>query len=241
MIIVFPPGIPDIFRYTKTKPMKKVFSILGLLLLLSCSLYAQPPKREFQRLDVFPAIAYAPETRLTLGVIGTYNMDFYRDDPNTRLSNLTFLAAYTLNKQIVVEGYWDISTNGNKYRFSGETFFNRYPDRNYGLGNDASALVAAWNDDEPTDTVNYLFFNSDRIKFAANALRLVGPNLYVGLNSDLEYLYRLRPIPDHYQYLNADSSSIINLPVDGLRSGLGLQVLYDSRDFVLNPHAGQLP
>ena len=34
--------------------------------------------RSFKKMDIFPAISYAPETRLTLGGIGYYYLDLYR-------------------------------------------------------------------------------------------------------------------------------------------------------------------
>ncbi len=45
-------------------------------------------------------------------------------------------------------------------------------------------------------------------------------------------------IPDDWRYLNADSVSITELPVEGLQVGLGVALLYDTRDYVLNPLSG---
>lgn len=222
--------------------MKKML-LLALLVLAALPLRAQVPlpdssaDRSFKRFDLFPAVSYAPETKLTMGVIGNYYLDLYRGDPGTRLSNVTFLAAYTLAQQVAIEGYWEVFSDGNRWRYRGEAFYNRYPDRNYGRGNEAGALVAEI-DGEQVDTVNYLHFNSDRIRLAPIVLRRIGPSLYLGLQGDMEYLYRMRDIPDDYVFLNADSACITGLPVDGVRSGLGLQLLYDSRDNVLNPLRG---
>lgn len=201
------------------------------------SLTQPRPPRDYKRLDIFPAISYAPETKLTLGAIGIYYLDLRKGDKATPLSNIEFLGVYTLAKQAVVESRWEVFTHRRKWRTRGELLLQHYPDRNYGLGNDASVLLVEMDDKGTADTLNYLNFNSNRIKFSPAVLRKVRPNLYVGLQSDLEYLYRYEE-PDAFRYLNADSVRIKNLPVTGLRSGIGFQVLYDSRDNVINPLKG---
>jgi outer membrane protein assembly factor BamA len=64
------------------------------------------------------------------------------------------------------------------------------------------------------------------------------PNLFAGLQSDLEYLFKYDELPYQYSYLSADSNKIKDLPVAGLRSGIGFQVLYDTRDNLINPLRG---
>jgi len=157
-----------------------------------------------RKIDIFPAISYSPETKLTLGVIGYYYLDLYRGDPTTQVSSINFLAVYTLANQIAVEGRWDIFTDGNRWRFRGRAFYNRWPDRNYGRGNDASAIVLESDEAGETDTVNYLRFDSDRIQLAPAFLRELSPGLYLGLHAEIENLYRERTLPDDFIYLNAD-------------------------------------
>lgn len=197
----------------------------------------QPPKA--RKLDFFPAISYSPETKLTLGVIGLKYFDFTKGDPNTPLSQLEFLAVYTTAKQTLVESRWEFFTSKKKWRTRGEALFNHYADRNYGVGNDAAMRLATQTDRE-VDTVNYLLFKSDRIKFSPAVLRKVGKGLYFGLQFDLERMYNYKAIPDTYKFLNADSNRILDLPVAGLRAGGGIQALYDTRDFVANPLHGSL-
>jgi outer membrane protein assembly factor BamA len=194
------------------------------------------PKKA-RRFDVFPAITYSPETQLTLGGIGYYYMDLSREGKPAKLSNINFLAVYTTAKQTAIELRAEIFTPGNKWRIRGETFFNHWPDRNYGAGNDASVLLQV-RDDSEWDTVNYLSYTSDRLKFAPAVIREIAPNLFVGLNVDLEYLYNVSPLPDAYDYLGLDAARIEDLPIAGMRSGIGMQLLYDSRDNVLNPLKG---
>lgn len=196
------------------------------------------PKRVFKRLDIFPAISYAPETKLTLGVIGIKYFDLSKGDLSTPISNLEFLGVYTLNKQIVFETRWEVFTRQRQWRTRGEAFFNRYPDRNYGIGNDAAVLVLKQNDNGGQDTVNYMFYTSDRIKVSPVVLRKIRPNLYAGVQYDMEYLFNMKTHTDEYFYVQADSVNIQRLPVAGVRSGIGFQVLYDNRERVINPLKG---
>jgi hypothetical protein len=55
----------------------------------------------FRRFDVFPAISYSPETKLTLGVIGYAYFDWRGGDLATPLSFVEFLAVYTTANQIL--------------------------------------------------------------------------------------------------------------------------------------------
>lgn len=192
--------------------------------------------RTFRKVDLFPAISYAPETKLTLGVIGYYYFDLARESPATQLSNIEFLAAYTLADQLVVESRWDVFSDDNAWRYRGEAFFNRYPDRNYGQGNEAGLFIADVVDEGTIDTLNYLSFDSDRIKFAPTILKRVSRHLYLGLQGDLESLHRLK-YDDSYP-LDDASHQLLDFPVKGLRVGLGLNALYDSRDNILNPLSG---
>ncbi len=226
--------------------MKSAIHLRTLCLLagLFASLAAYPQdslaqQKKQRKLDVFPAISYSPETKLTLGVIGIKYFDFSKGDPKTPLSQLEFFTVYTTAKQLLIEGRWEFFTSQNCWRTRGEAIYNHYTDRNYGIGNDAGMLIAT-QDDEANDTLNYLLFKADRIKFSPVVLRKIGEGLYLGLQYDMESMFNYEPVPDAYHFLNADSSRLTDLPVTGWRSGAGIQLLYDTRDFVANPLHGSL-
>ncbi len=227
--------------------MKALRAIGGLLtLILSIDSLAQDSAalvqndHSFRRWDVFPAISYAPETKLTLGVIGIRYFNFGKSVSTTPLSNMEFLAVYTLNEQILIESRWEFFLNESRWRTRGEVYYNRYPDRNYGIGNHAAARVMEVDENNKRDTLNYWNFNSDRVKFSPVVLRQLRPHLFAGLQYDLESLYGVKPIAKEYQFLNADAQTIATMPVAGLRSGLGIQLLYDTRDYIMNPIHGSL-
>ncbi|MCP3930106.1 MAG: BamA/TamA family outer membrane protein [Bacteroidetes bacterium] len=219
------------------------FTLFALLVLIFPAILfsqkeAETKKTKKATIDILPAISYAPETKLTLGVIGIYNRKFTKDAPTTKMSNLQFLAVYTLAKQILLETRGDIFTSANKWRFRGEMYFNKYPDRNYGLGNTASAHIEATDEDGEVSKVNYKQYSSNRIKFSPSVLRKINDNLYVGLQLDMESLDKVESIPVSEILLNEAAMKINDLPVDGFRSGVGGQLLFDSRDFILNPLTG---
>ena len=195
-------------------------------------------KRTFKRLDIFPAISYSPETNLTLGAIGIKYFDLAKGNLSTPISNLEFVAVYTLNRQIIIETRWELFTPNNLWRVRGEAFFNRFPDRNYGIGNRAAALVVEVDGAGASDTLNYLNFDSDRIKFSPVVLRKIRPNLYIGLQYDMEYLYRMEITSNQHYFLNEDALVIKDMAVDGIRSGIGFQLLFDNRELPLNPLKG---
>ncbi|NNC95360.1 MAG: BamA/TamA family outer membrane protein [Chitinophagales bacterium] len=197
--------------------------------------------RDFQRISVFPAISYTPETKITLGAIGYYFMDLSKGGKKSDLSNINFLIIYTTAKQVAIESKFELYFDSNNWRSRGEIFYNHYPDRNYGVGNDASVSIAEYRSgpENPPDTINYLSVNTDRIKFSPTLLRLIKPNLYLGLQTDIEYIYNYRPLYKH-KYLDGDSTLISEFSANGLRSGIGLQMLFDSRDNILNPLKGYL-
>jgi outer membrane protein assembly factor BamA len=197
-------------------------------------------KRAFKRLDIFPAISYSPETSLTLGGIGIKYFDLAQGDMSVPISNLEFVAVYTLNSQIIIETRWELFTKKNLWRIRGEAFFNRFPDRNYGMGNRAAAIVVEVDGAGVPDTLNYLNFDSDRIKFSPVILRKIRPNLYFGLQYDMEYLYRIKVTSDEHYFINEDALVIKNMAVEGVRSGIGFQLLFDTRDKPLNPIKGSL-
>ena len=197
----------------------------------------------FRKYDFFPAISYSPETKLTLGVIGYRYLDLSKTDPSTVRSFVNFLAVYTTANQAIAESNWELFTDGNRYRIRGVFTFARFPDRNYGLGNDADALVHEYtiNDSGIVDTtlLYYKRFSIMRVVFSPVVLREIKTSLYAGLAADVEYVWNFDELADSVQVLNQQEE--IKLLEDntlGTRSGLGFNLLWDSRDNILNSRKG---
>lgn len=211
----------------------KTLSFLLLFLGGSISLFAQQKK-----FDILPAISYAPETKLTLGGIGYYYPDFSKGDSTTRQSNVNFLAVYTTAKQIALEGTWDIFSAGNKYRYRGLLWYNKYPDRLYGVGNEANWRINRL-EDGVRDTINYIPYSNQFIRFMPSVLKKFSPSFSAGLQYEMEYVWDFFTLGDELNFMNPkDSLSFGQIPIEGVRSGLGITALYDTRDYLLNPLKG---
>ncbi len=78
-----------------------------------------------RRIDIFPAISYSPETKLTLGALGYWYPNFVNQDTENVQSYINFLTLYTTANQILLESNWDVRMDGNKIRFRGGLEFAR--------------------------------------------------------------------------------------------------------------------
>jgi len=225
------------------------FLVTGLLsLTISIESQAQPTNPEldstgFRKYDFFPAISYSPETKLTLGVIGYRYLDLTKSDHSTVRSFVNFVAVYTTANQAIVESNWDVFTDGNKYRTRGQIGFTRFPDRNYGLGNNADALVHEYNlgqsGIEDTTVQNYKRFSTMRLIFQPTVLKEVKHGFYAGLIADIEYQWNYEDLADSLLVLNQqDEIVLLENNTLGLRSGLGFNLVWDNRDNIFNPRTG---
>lgn len=231
------------------------FLFLAVFFNFFSALQAQPPDvvqkdilkedtaKRFRKYDILPAISYAPETQLTLGVIGYRYLDFSKGDPTTIRSFINLIAIYTTANQIILESNWDMFTSGNKWRFSGTLYYNKYPDRNYAIGNDADALVFEYDLNEnviqDTTVLNYKRFSINRVTFQPIFLKEFSTSIYGGLTLDFEYQYNLVDLADSFEIIRkADEIALLEDNMLDLRSGLGLVFYYDSRDILLNPRKG---
>ncbi len=198
---------------------------------------------KFRKYDIFPAISYSPETKLTLGVIGYRYLDLSKSDPETTRSYINFVAVYTTTNQAIVESNWELFTDGNKLRFRGGFTFARFPDRNYGFGNDAGALVLEYklNNTGIEDTVvqNFKRFSVMRFGIRPSVLREISNQFYVGLNADVEYVWNFEELADSINILKREANILLLQDNTlGLRSGMGFNIVWDSRDNILNSSSG---
>jgi len=198
---------------------------------------------QFRRYDIFPAISYSPETKLTLGVIGYRYLDLSKSDPETIRSFINFLAIYTTANQTLVESVWDLFTDGNKKRIRGDLSFARFPNRNYGLGNDADVLLTEYtlNDQGIEDSVvrNYKRYSFMRVRFRPAFLWELKDNFYAGVLGGFEYVWNFEELADSLNIYNGEEEiQILEDRFLGLRSGLGLSLVWDTRDYLLNSTSG---
>lgn len=168
----------------------------------------------------FPVVYYSPETRLAGGVAGVF---LFRTklDSITQQSQIGSNAIYTLNDQIIFFNPFQVFTGRNRYFFSGELSFYRYPYIFAGVGNGHRV-------DGPIEDYTAAFPRLD-----ATVYRNITKKFFGGINLWYQNTLMLEKqnggLLEHGNIMGADG---------GVTSGIGLSILYDSRDLVTSPTTG---
>ena len=175
-------------------------------------------------ISVIPAVGYTLTSRFVGTVSG--NMAF-RASPNSKASTVTASAAYTQNKQFTVPIESSIWLDHDKYNLVGDYRLYKYPQSTFGLGS------STWIGNE--DPMDYQY-----VRFAEVLMRRIVPDLYAGAGYMLDYHWGIE-----------DEEGVKNFPPDSitpykkygesnstLSSGFTVNVLYDHRDYSINPTKG---
>lgn len=169
-------------------------------------------------LTLLPAIFYTPETKLGFGVYPNY---IFRFSKESNPSNLSFLAYYTINKQISLSFDPNLYIKNDNYFLSGSLEYTKWPNSFYGFGTGV-------NKDSSED---YTTRNSGiYLEFMG---REIG-SLYAGVAYELAYTKFLELEQDGK--LLTENISGVN---DGYIAGTGLIVNWDARDNIFYPGEGE--
>jgi len=170
------------------------------------------PSKRFKILPV-PTFGYEPETSTYVGAVALATLDFYNNDL-TRSSNVSLEFTYSWKKQIIVETDWDYFFDNEKWFTKGQLHYSKYPDQLY-------LSVGAG-----CDICNY-FFESDRFIADVFIYKKLRKHLFIGTN--LRYL----------SYANIEGGIPEDLDINAASvSGVGLSILYDSRNNILTSTKG---
>lgn len=180
-----------IFRYMKNIHWNTL-TLFSLLFLLSTESYAQgklqrwtekiinkflsdsnPDTTRAPAFFVLPALGYAQETGLEIGIVSSYNFYMDRADPNSRTSTATLMGTMTTEHQKNIKLNTDIWTKGNNYHILSELRYRDWPLNFYGIGNDT------WKADE-----DYIGQKLARVRIDVE--KKIMPNLYAGINTNYE-------------------------------------------------------
>ncbi|MDB5271724.1 MAG: hypothetical protein JWO58_91 [Chitinophagaceae bacterium] len=185
----------------------------------STALNQLPGEHKKTKLLPLPYAGYLPETHFLAG--GALLM-------TTRLSKDTSLAfsytetdfTYTQNHQTIIENDMFLYL-GHHYILKGLVGYESYPDKYWGIGNKSSS-----------DSLNG--YNSKRIFADLTFVRKINRHLYAGLKYRLFSMYNI-------EYLDG-TNNLGNTKVTGYNgsfsNGLGLALIWDSRDNVLTTSTG---
>lgn len=166
----------------------------------------------------YPTLAFSPETNWEIGLSSLFIYSAKKNLKN-RLSEIKAFTFYTLEKQY---GIWldhALYTDKNKWFLLGRARYQSFPLLFYGIGSETSSDYLAVIDGK----FSY---------FKERVLREIVPNLYTGLELDIQILNKV-------SYNNIKNS--FNKPFGGNGSanvGLGWGVVFNNIHNILNPRKG---
>lgn len=161
---------------------------------------------------LLPAVGYAQETGLELGIASTYNFYTDRTDRESKTSNIMLIATATTEKQKKINLKSDLWTKGNKYHILTDIRLRDWPFNFYGIGNDTRK-----QDEDRLEQTLY------RIKIDVE--KLILPKFYLGLNTSY----------DNFAITDLKNDGLFEtLNLYGKSGGqfltMGVSALYDSRE-----------
>lgn len=166
----------------------------------------------------YPTLAFSPETNWEIGLSSLFIYSAKKNLKN-RLSEIKAFTFYTLEKQY---GIWldhALYTDKNKWFLLGRARYQSFPLLYYGIGSETSSDYLAVIDGK----FSY---------FKERVLREIVPNLYTGLELDIQILNQV-------SYKKIKNS--FNKPIGGNGSvnvGLGWGIVFNNIHNILNPRKG---
>ena len=181
------------------------------------ALAADTLHNEKNELIVLPVVFYSPETGLAVGI---YPALLFRVAPGCRPSSISLPVYYTTKKQFAVNLEFGITLPENRHNFSGNIYFEKWPNVFYGIGSDASA--------DNTDD-----YTSRNAGFFLGYKRRFFKSFYLGIDCLLfnrEYL----EYPDSGRFITGD----IRGSEAGRLTAPGISIVWDDRDNIIYPGKG---
>ncbi len=203
-----------------TIAMALVCSLGDVISPVSGSGMPDSPKRKRSSLVALPYAFYTPETKFAFGAGTIYSFRPSNGPSSARPSNVRLAVTYTQLHQLIVGLIPELYFRDESWFFTGYYGFYRYPDKFWGIGNDAPE--SAEEDYEP------LYFRS-----LTSVQRRFGPGLYIGLRYQYEYIDLRETDPD-----GVLQSGTVPGSEGGSASGIGFIVNHDTRNHVYQPSSG---
>ena len=205
----------------------------------------RPPKRV--TILRIPYVSYSPVTAFQIGIGGT--LSWHLGDPgNTNLSAATVSGFVTTKRQLIIQAKSNVYTNSNKWFFQGDWRYYIFKFNTYGLGTDIGYSVPPIPEVMPSPdaretTVYPMDFNW--LKIHQVVARKIINDLYAGLGYHLDIHTRIEDlelkmdtpnilVTPHYAYCQLENIS----PDEYTSSGISLNLVYDTRDNIINPFKG---
>lgn len=169
-----------------------------------------------------PIIAYSPETDLILGATALGQFKLPGSGADTRSSNVIPFFNYTLKNQFILQVDHTVFSPGERYKWTGELRFDRFPQSFWGIGYDTK------EDDE-------LLVDQRNIILEQSVYKKIGQVLFTGPGIRFVRQYGVS-----FETTDGDAVTLPGLTGHEGHTGLGIGwgILYDSRNSVLTPTEG---
>ena len=198
--------------------LRFIVHTLSFLLSSTLAFGQEIPKATKSRISFLPVptIGYSPETKTYIGAVCQLGFKT-RNDSTTRISSSKVELQFTQNKQVVSEWNGNIYTPGEKWYITFNFHGSRFPDYWWGIGIHTPESAKE-------------LFTSDRCRLEASSLKSIRKNWFVGPMAKMQWLTDIsfndtktptRTPDKQYSYIG------------------GAQLLFDSRDNMLNPTKGK--
>jgi outer membrane protein assembly factor BamA len=169
-----------------------------------------------------PLFYYTPETRFAFGISSVYYFRTNKKDTLFRPSVIHPFFGITQNHQQFVEAPFQLFFKKENYYLFGEIAFYNYPYKFFGIGNK-----------QPIDEEE--LYNALYPSCSLTVLKKIIPKLYAGFRYNFDY-FTIKPLDT--DKLLTDSAANITGKNGGLNNGIGLHLLYDSRDNIFSSTKG---
>lgn len=218
-----------IYRYFK-------ILVLGIFLLFVNSMLSQdtlshkqgffskmmhPDSTQTFRYKLVPVITYSPETNFGFGAGFIFNWDYKNATAGTNSSMAQSFFIYTLNKQMEWISIFEIYTNDNNFTFTGNIGYFKFPQFYYGVGNEIPF-------DQRED------FSFQQIYFDIKSRVKVYKSLYFGI----DYYFNTNYDVEWSEESHFANDSTLYGTNGYLISGIGPEIVLDTRDYPFNPSKG---
>jgi hypothetical protein len=209
--------------YVDTTGQKDLLDIGNRLLKLKPRKYKKNERKQiyFSILPLSTNVPGASKALVTSTTAGFY----LGPRKTTYLSTVTFAPYLNLKGRYGIPIHSSVWILDNKYNEQGDTRFLVYPEDTWGLG--------GGQNENDYELVNYEY-----IRFYHSLLRRITPYLYVGIGYDLDYYIDINTngpetLADFTKYAYGT-----NEHSNSFTSGVTFNLLYDSRQNLLNPIPG---
>lgn len=195
----------------------------------------KPLKNDF--LLVLPVLSIQPANGFIYGGIAQYTFKDKR--PDDKYSTAYLMATYTTKNQLLIDLKNNLILHHNKLFMRGDWRYYKFSQGNYGLGSD---ILPSNESDFSISSIEEPM-KYDYFKFHQTLSALVSPDLFVGggvhfdgyMNINDQTLdIQNNQRSYHYNYNTAHDFSTNKYFV----KGLSVNVVYDSRDNLVNPNQG---